>query len=74
MDNHNLNASILLKIIWIAEIKLKKEGVASYKTYLKQIIEDYKLQKNDLFEILSLYKNKEAQTILKLLAKYDKGE
>ena len=64
----------LLSIVRRADMELKLKGIQGYKAFLKETIEDYGLQKNDLLELLSLCKNKEVISALKLLAKYDKGE
>ena len=64
----------LLSIVRRADMELKLKGIQGYKAFLKETIEDYGLQKNDLLELLSLCKNKEVISALKSLAKYDKGE
>lgn len=64
----------LLSIVRRADIELKLKGIQGYKAFLKETIEEYGLQKNDLLKMLELCKNKEVITTLKLLAKYDQGE
>ena len=64
----------LLSIVRRADMELKLKGIQEYKVFLKETIEEYGLQKNDLFEMLELCKNKEVIATLKLLAKYDQGE
>lgn len=64
----------LLSIVRRADMEVKSKGIQGYKAFLKETIEEYGLQKNDLFEMLELCKNKEVIATLKLLAKYDQGE
>lgn len=64
----------LLSIVRRADMELKLKGVQGYKAFLKETIEEYGLQKNDLLKMLEFCKNKEVIATLKLLAKYDQGE
>ena len=63
-----------LVVVWTANLKLKQEGIAEYKRFLKMVMETYDLEKNDLFTLLSLCKNKEVMDALMLIAKYSKED
>ena len=63
-----------LVVVWTANLKLKQEGIAEYKRFLKLVMKTYDLEKNDLFTLLSLCKNKEVMDALMLIAKYSKKD
>ena len=48
--------------------KAKRKGVIEYKRYLKQVIEDYGIEKNDVSQIAN------GNNILQILAKYEVAE
>ena len=49
-------------------LKAKRKGVIEYKRYLKQVIEDYGIEKNDVSQIAN------GNNILQILAKYEVAE
>ena len=45
--------------------KAKRKGVIEYKRYLKQVIEDYGIEKNDAFRLAM------GENLLQIVAKYE---
>ena len=67
----NLTAQDVLFICKTATAKTKNP--AEYKSFLKKMIILYGIEKNDLFQLLSLCKKKDVMNTLTLLAKYETG-
>ena len=48
--------------------KAKKKGFIEYKRYMKKVIEDYGIEKNDAFQIAI------GENLLQIVAKYEESE
>ena len=66
----NLTAQDVLFICKTSAAKTKNP--AEYKSFLKKMTILYGIEKNDLFQMLSLCKKKDVMDALTLIAKYEK--
>lgn len=48
--------------------KIKQKGAIEYKRYLRRVVEDYGIEKNDVFQIAN------GNNILQIVAKYEVAE
>ena len=67
MPNKKLTAKAAIDIHNEAQ-KAKKKGFIEYKRYMKKVIEDYGIEKNDAFQIAI------GENLLQIVAKYEESE
>ena len=60
-------------VLFICKTATAKKNPAEYKSFLKKMIVLYGIEKNDLFQLLSLCKKKDVMNTLTLIAKYETG-